>query len=868
MPDDPRVEQLLEELLDSDSTPEEACRACPELLPHVRAGWQRLRALRAEIGELFPRSPLFGDGTPPPLPTTETLRQVIAQDPVAPSRLNANVPRDLETVCLKCLHKEPHLRYASAAALAEDLHRFLRGEAITARPEGRLGRLVRLVRQRPALSAAVTVSALLLVVLFGGGLWVFYERSANRRVTEAAEAATERAADYDVQEMVRRLKKSAWREARAALELAKSRLGERGSPELRQRMDQGQRDLELALKVEAISLRAEAGPVGETNAAEYEVAFRAAGLGQLSENPEVVAARIRASDIRDALVIALDEWTFYDTDLQHQKWLSEVARLADPDPGGWRALVGDPTNLIDEATLNRLMKTAPRPFPSLPLLRAIQLRLTAEHKDPVPLLTRIQEVHPDDFWINYTLGGALIYRNPGEAVRYLQAAVGLRPNAVNANIALGNALCALGRLDEAVAKYRRVEELAPTNFGIHVTLATVLSQLGRYDEADVQFRRTVALDPKSTNAQNALRSFLVQHGRAEHALLEWKNTIAAHPTDHDAWCGYAELCLFVGREDEYRSARQSLLSRFGTSTDPTIAARTGRACLLLHAEGDELRQAVALAERAGGAQRSGYAPHVAHFLFVQALAEYRQGKFDRTISLLQGEAFHAFGPAPGIVLAMALHRNGKVAEARKTLAKAVLSHDWRANQARDQDDWIYRVLRREAEGMILPNLPAFLDGKYEPRDNDERLALLGVCQFRNRALALARLYADAFAAAPQLAEDVGAGHRFSAARAAALAGSGRGEDGARVSQKERTRSRKQARAWLELDLAVLAKKLRSGNPADRFQVRQRMSAWLADPDFARLREPGMLGEWSVEEREEWLALWKEVGALVNRAAGS
>src|SRR4029077_2725148 len=105
-------------------------------------------------------------------------------------RLNAKVPRDLETICLKCLHKEPSRRYASAAALAEDLRRFLRGEAITARPEGQVGRLVRLVRRRPALSAALTVSALLLVVLFGGGLWVVSERSANRRATEAAEKAT------------------------------------------------------------------------------------------------------------------------------------------------------------------------------------------------------------------------------------------------------------------------------------------------------------------------------------------------------------------------------------------------------------------------------------------------------------------------------------------------------------------------------------------------------------------------------------------------------------------------------------------------------------------------------------------------------
>src|SRR5262245_63587453 len=69
MPDDPRVEQVLEELLDSGGTPEEACRACPELLSQVRAGWQRLRVLKAEIGALFPPSPVADDATPRPWPT-------------------------------------------------------------------------------------------------------------------------------------------------------------------------------------------------------------------------------------------------------------------------------------------------------------------------------------------------------------------------------------------------------------------------------------------------------------------------------------------------------------------------------------------------------------------------------------------------------------------------------------------------------------------------------------------------------------------------------------------------------------------------------------------------------------------------------
>src|SRR5439155_13987809 len=107
---------------------------------------------------------------------------------------------------------------------------------------------------------------------------------------------------------------------------------------------------------------------------------------------------------------------------------------------------------------------------------------------------------------------------------------------------------------------------------------------------------------------------------------------------------------------------------------------------------------------------------------------------------------------PRLVLAMANLKSGSAREARKTLAEAVRAYNWKASQADHPTVWVSHVLRREAEAMILPNLPAFLRGEYQPQDNDERLALLGICQFRGLCGAAARLYADAFAADPALAE--------------------------------------------------------------------------------------------------------------------
>lgn len=114
-------------------------------------------ALGATLYHLVTGRPPFQAATP-----LETIRQVIADEPVAPSRLNRAVDRDLETICLKCLEKDPSRRYVAAAALADDLARYLAGQPIVARPLGRMQRVARWCGRNPMLATSLALAVMFL----------------------------------------------------------------------------------------------------------------------------------------------------------------------------------------------------------------------------------------------------------------------------------------------------------------------------------------------------------------------------------------------------------------------------------------------------------------------------------------------------------------------------------------------------------------------------------------------------------------------------------------------------------------------------------------------------------------------------------
>jgi hypothetical protein len=164
-------------------------------------------ALGAIFYELLTGRPPFRAET-----AAATFQLVVAEDPVPPSRSNPLVPRDLETICLKSLLKEPQRRYGSAVELAEDLRRFGAGDPIRARPAGCLESTIKWARRRPAAAALIATVLLLVVGASGAALW-YVSDLADRQLEDSLRAAEVRNRSQQIN-----------REANAALDEAEYHL--------------------------------------------------------------------------------------------------------------------------------------------------------------------------------------------------------------------------------------------------------------------------------------------------------------------------------------------------------------------------------------------------------------------------------------------------------------------------------------------------------------------------------------------------------------------------------------------------------------------------------------------------------------------
>jgi tetratricopeptide (TPR) repeat protein len=177
--------------------------------------------------------------------------------------------------------------------------------------------------------------------------------------------------------------------------------------------------------------------------------------------------------------------------------------------------------------------------------------------------------------------------------------------------------------------------------------------------------------------------------------------------------------------------------------------------------------------------------------------------------------------------------------------------------------WVHK-----AEQMVAMEgkLPKLLKSEAQPSDNAERLALARLCVSKKLYAAATRFYAQAFAADPELADNLHTGDRCNATCAAALAGCGQGEDAAKLDDRERARLRRQALTWLRADLALRAKQAAGSRPQGRAAAERALQRWLQDPDFAGVRGEA-LAKLPEADQQAWRQLWADVAETLARARG-
>lgn len=497
-------------------------------------------ALGATLYELLTGRPPFRGET-----ATETQRQVVNEEPAAPSRLNAKVPRDLETICLKCLFKEPSRRYVTSAALADDLRRFEEGRPIQARPIGRAERSWRWTRRNP-LAAALLLTALALVaVASGGGTWLVQQRAQHN-------AELHRDVGRALEESVGFRKGYHFREARELLETARQQVEPNGPNDLRRRVAQGLADLSLVEQLDRARFRGLTFTSAELDrtSAEPLYALAFAQFGHEGEDTSAVAARVRDSGVSAELVDAVDDWASITTDRNRRKWLFAIARKADPDPEQNRFRQPDlwdaPGEVAQPIPQLNADKLSPRIATALArLLQTRGLRASTA-------LTAVQARFPQDFWLNTELGHALFAANrPEEALGYVQSALALRPDSAPVRNAVGGVLQTIGRVDEAIEEYHKALAVDPKYAYTHYNLGEALRSQGKLDEAISHLREAIATNPKLTDAYISLAAALQSKQRPDEAINVLKQSIRFNARNAVA---HNNLAIALGSQGDMNEA--------------------------------------------------------------------------------------------------------------------------------------------------------------------------------------------------------------------------------------------------------------------------------------------------------------------------
>jgi superkiller protein 3 len=380
---------------------------------------------------------------------------------------------------------------------------------------------------------AATGLFLALAVLAGSFGWMVRDRTAREAVLE--ERVARALVEADAFCAVDRLP-----EASEAVKRAEEFLEGSGTREdLRSRVAQARDRVNLAIRLVEVRLAKADLKNGTFDSGEadlrYRDTFRDHGLDVEGLDLDQAARRIQASPIKDHLVAALDDW-------QLAKWAAGrpggerlLALLRQADKDEWRNQFRDAYQRLDKRALQNLARgpsVLKQPPATIVLLATVLEWRVGERRLALEVLRSAQQEHPNDFWINHTLGMLCMQprrAHPAEAVRYFQAALAVRPTSPGAHVNLGIALFDKGDQGGAIAAYRKAIDLAPRYAHAHNNLGIALRARGDQAGAIAAYREAIAHDPRYPAAHCNLGDVLHDTGDLAGAIAAYDRAISLQP---------------------------------------------------------------------------------------------------------------------------------------------------------------------------------------------------------------------------------------------------------------------------------------------------------------------------------------------------